>query len=302
MSIAFIDLELGTLYGSFYRDSYPTEVGVLLYNQKKDIAVFRGDVFRCDAELVLRKNIVNDVGIVTGVKEQVVNLQKREYNKPYDKTYKLSKKEITQQQKSCTKNYQLLGQRLLKILKTYNVQILIFWGKENDIKALRRAKVDLSNIQILDLQKIIRHKTGYLFSLDKLSIIYQYRIENNEFCTKHFRYPIPKQYRYILKPHKAVGDTTRIFLLYKEFYRAQQEFIQECQQFLTIPQEEAFTLLTQAVTNMNNGHKVPTLSAIKYQMKFLNKNFSGKIEGYEQWKDFLSEAFHRGIITVIPTE
>ena len=40
----------------------------------------------------------------------------------------------------------------------------------------------------------------------------------------HFRYTVPEKFRYIIKPHKAIGDAARMLLVSQEFRHHPREF------------------------------------------------------------------------------
>jgi len=42
--------------------------------------------------------------------------------------------------------------------------------------------------------------------------------------SSNFRYNVPNKYKHLIKPHKALGDSARIFLAYKEFNHDKNKF------------------------------------------------------------------------------
>jgi hypothetical protein len=233
MNIAFVDLEFWTLYGSYRRDFIPIELGILIYNPVKDEIVIKGAKFRCDVELVLRKNLINEYGKIIGVNEKVANLEKQQYNKPYDKTYKLTSPEKKCLREKCTKNYYLLKAHLSKTFHEFNVTEIIFFGKTEDINQIKKSRFNLSDFNVLDMQEEVKKYTDTLFSLDKLSIIVKFKSDRVFFSSENFNYKIPKKYVHLIKPHRAVGDVARIFLIYREFFYNLDSFVEKCSEFIS---------------------------------------------------------------------
>ena len=65
----------------------------------------------------------------------------------------------------------------------------------------------------------------------------------------------------------------------------------------TFNKEDAFPLLVEAVATMLNKKKIPTPGSIKVRMQLLNDNFTGDIEGFEHWNQFINEAKKQQFIT-----
>ena len=63
-----------------------------------------------------------------------------------------------------------------------------------------------------------------------------------------------------------------------------------------LKREDAFTLLAEAVELMIRRKKIPTPGSVKVRMQLLNENFSGEVEGYSSWRDFIGDALRRNVI------
>ncbi len=66
----------------------------------------------------------------------------------------------------------------------------------------------------------------------------------------------------------------------------------------SLNKEEAFTLLAEAVKVMRSQKKIPNPGSVKVRMQLLNENFSGTIEGYTHWREFIQDAVQQEIITL----
>lgn len=226
-NIAFLDLEYGQIYGSYRGDFVPTEVGLIIYDMARDFPHFGGRKFYTDCELVMRKNRIDGQGKTIGVSETVANLEKKEYQLRYDPGYRLDKLCLMQTRKKSHRSFNLLNGYLSDVLGKYGVNRIVFFGKSEDIRILKKSKIELKKFEIVDIQQDIKDHLNLRDSpsLDKASLVINYRSNGSNVYSKNFKYPVPDIYRNFLKPHKAIGDAARIFLLYKEFYANKDAFL-----------------------------------------------------------------------------
>jgi uncharacterized LabA/DUF88 family protein len=69
-----------------------------------------------------------------------------------------------------------------------------------------------------------------------------------------------------------------------------------------ISSSEAFPLLCEAVKLMLDKKQIPTPGSVKVRMLLLNENFSGAVEGFKTWSEFIQEAGRKNIIKIDSTE
>jgi len=231
MKILFLDMEWGQVYGSYRRHFIPIEVGVVIFSSEDDVPILEGKKFYYDIDLVVRRNIVNHVGKTVGFSETVANLAKGEYQKPFTHSYKLQKPGKAVAIRLSQRSLSDLHQYIDALFKRYDISQIVLFGGNEDLNLLKAADIDISNIKIIDIQRVIKKEMRYLFSLDKISLIIGFHSNNKFFGSNNFRYPLPERYKYLIKPHRAVGDVCRIFAVYQEFYRAKLQFVQQCRSY-----------------------------------------------------------------------
>ncbi|MBO1352183.1 MAG: hypothetical protein EBE86_034675 [Hormoscilla sp. GUM202] len=232
MKTMFLDMEWGQIYGSYKRDFIPTEIGAIVYNSENDVPILESKKLSYDIDIVIRKNIINQVGKTVGVSETVANTGRGEYQKRFDSSYILTENDLVAARKISHLSLHELGKYLHTLFNKHQVDRIILFGGHGDINIMRKARVNLSKLKIIDLQQIVKKETRHRFSLDKLSLIIGFYANRNLFGSKNFRYPLPKRYKYLIKPHKAIGDACRIFIVYKEFYGVKHEFVQQCRNYI----------------------------------------------------------------------
>ncbi len=232
MKTLFLDMEWGQVYGSYRRDFIPIEVGAVISGSEDGVPVLESKKFRHDIDLVIRRNTINQVGKTIGFSEWVANIGRGEYQKPFDPSYRLKKTDKIAARKLSLKVLGELRQYLHSLFKKYQVSQIVLFGGNEDLKLLRKANINTTNITIIDIQRTVQKEIRYLFSLDKISLIIGFYSSKKFFGSENLRYPLPERYKYLIKPHKAIGDSCRIFVIYEEFFKAKLEFVQRCRNYL----------------------------------------------------------------------
>lgn len=231
-NVLFLDMEFGAIYGSYYRDFIPIEIGGIIYHLNSSSLSFVNHKFLYDGDVVLRKNLINDLGHTIGQSESVANININQYQKKFDPNYRLksSDKSITRK-----KAYRMLGKLrnyFDDLVKRYHVKQLVLFGGKEDLNLLNQAHINISNLDRLDIQHTIGQQLQYRLSLDKVSRIIEFDSNNNSIGSTHFRYTTPSRYRHVIKPHRAIGDACRIFLVHQEYFRDSPAFIEKSRHHL----------------------------------------------------------------------
>ncbi|KAB8141291.1 hypothetical protein F8S13_19540 [Chloroflexia bacterium SDU3-3] len=232
MSIVFLDLEWGQIYGTAGREFFPTEIGMVIAHGEAGAPTFVSRKIALDIDLVIRRNRVDGAGKTIGYSESVVNLARDEHQKPFDSRFRLGKQDRQRIHTLYRAALDELRGAVNAVVAAERVQHTILFGGRNDIKLLNQARVDTIRLNISDLQRILQREVGYVFSLDKISGVLGFRSNGAQFGTANFRYAVPREHRHIIKPHRALGDACRIFAIFQEYRRAHPYVIEQCQRYL----------------------------------------------------------------------
>jgi hypothetical protein len=226
--IAFVDLEFGVINGSTWRRDYvPSELGVLLLDPRTDELEFFAERFDSGIDLVLRRNVVDARGKVIGVAERVANFEQGVFDKPFDPAFRLGSREKSIARRAGQAQYRRLLSRLTSILPAKQVRTIVFFGMREDQVVLSRAGFDLTRYQVVDLQDEIR--------LDRLGLAIDFRVHGSRFLSRNFSHPFPAKYRHVMKPHRAVCDATRIYLVQREMNTDPNKFLLGCLKYAPPP-------------------------------------------------------------------
>jgi hypothetical protein len=113
----------------------------------------------------------------------------------------------------------------MQALNSRNIGTLVFFARQREQVAFRQARVRTDGFLTRDVQHEIAHamQLKEQISLDRMSLIIGFGITSTTIKSAHLSYTIPPQYQYVIKPHKAIGDAARMFLVDMEFGKFQKE-------------------------------------------------------------------------------
>lgn len=222
---AYIDMEFAGVYGTRQAMQIPIEIGVVLHQPDTDTLSFAGTAFSRSIDVELWKNITDDVGKRIEGQRRVFNLASRGHTKTFNKKFRLSAEGQKEARRTVTKVYKDL-RAFMRSLSSKDIGTLAFFARRREMDTFREAGVLTDGFLIRDVQDDIRsryHLKEHV-SLDRVSLIMDLRITRTSIGTVHFTYILPEKYRYLIKPHKAMGDAARIFLADREFHEHPEEF------------------------------------------------------------------------------
>ncbi len=231
---ACIDMEFGHVYGTCRTLLMPVEVGVVLYDPASDTPCLSGRKFSCDIDLELWRNVTDEWGNTRGVTATVANLKRNEFQKPFSREYRLSARRRRDAEAICRGAFSDLRGFMEDLFDHSDIETLTFFAENMEMKAFDRAKVAVDAFGRVDLQKEIRLELGMKdhLSLDKVARIIGFSADGAGISSQHFRYRVPKRLRHLIKPHRALGDAARIFLLSRELAEEGRIFASQAQAYL----------------------------------------------------------------------
>jgi hypothetical protein len=222
---AFIDMEFAGIYGTHQRMQIPIEIGVVLHNPSSDTISFAGKPFARDIEVELWKNVTNDIGKRVDGNRRVFNLIRPGESLAFDKKFHLDNEGVRHARTAITEVHGDIRE-FMQALNRKNIDTLVFFARKREVETFQRARVNMGGFTLRDLQSEIRHEYSLKedVSLDRMSLVTGFSLEHGTISSTHFTYPIPEKFRYILKPHKAIGDAARMLLVSQEFRHHPAEF------------------------------------------------------------------------------
>jgi hypothetical protein len=224
-STGYIDMEFAGIYGTHQGMQIPIEIGMVIHQPDTDALSFAGKAFNRVIDVELWKNITDDVGKRIEGQRRVFNLASPGHSKIFDKKFHLG----TEGRKEARRAIAAVYQDLREFMQTYNqkdIGTLVFFARRREMETFRYSRVKTAGFLIRDLQEEIRscfHLKEHV-SLDRVSLITNFGITKSTVSSAHFSYTLPEKYRYLIKPHKAIGDAARMFLVDREFHQYPEKF------------------------------------------------------------------------------
>ena len=218
-------MEFAGIYGTHQGMQIPIEIGMVIHQPDTDALSFAGKAFNRVIDVELWKNITDDVGKRIDGQRRVFNLASPGHSKIFDKKFHLG----TEGRKEARRAIAAVYQDLREFMQTYNqkdIGTLVFFARRREMETFRYSRVKTAGFLIRDLQEEIRscfHLKEHV-SLDRVSLITNFGITKSTVSSAHFSYTLPEKYRYLIKPHKAIGDAARMFLVDREFHQYPEKF------------------------------------------------------------------------------
>jgi|WetSurMetagenome_2_1015567.scaffolds.fasta_scaffold04739_5 hypothetical protein len=223
--IAYIDMEFAGIYGTHQSMQIPIEIGVIIHEPDTDALSFTGKAFNRTIDVELWKNITDDVGKRIEGQRRVFNLASPGHIKVFNKKFHLGMEECKKARRIITSVNQDL-QKFMQALNQRKIGTLVFFASRREMETFQYSRVKTDGFLIRDLQEEIRscfHLKEHV-SLDRVSLVTNFRITKSAISSAHFSYTLPEKFRYLIKPHMAIGDATRMFFIDLEFHRYPEEF------------------------------------------------------------------------------
>ena len=227
-------MEFGHVYGTRRAVVMPVEIGVVLHNPEEDQLRYLGETFRYDIDLELWKNVTDARGKTLGVTATVANLGRGEYRKPFLRGYRLPGYRVQAAREVARSAFADLGLFMQRLCDDADISTLAFFADGMEMMAFEQAGVETEKFDRIGLQREVKRLLGMKdhLSLDRVSTIIGFSTARSQIQSAHFSYPVPPNLRRYIKPHRALGDAARIFLLSREVAEASEAFEARAHAFL----------------------------------------------------------------------
>jgi hypothetical protein len=218
-------MEFAGIYGTRQGMQIPIEIGVVIHNPDTDTLSFTGKAFSFDIDVELWKNVMNEVGKRIDGQRRVFNLLNPGHSKNFDKKFHLDSEGRRRANRAIATVHRDLRE-FMQALNHKEIGTLVFFARQREMETFAKSRVKTEGFLIRDLQAEI--KTRFCLkehvSLDRMSLVTGFAITRSSAKSTHFTYTIPERFRYLIKPHKAIGDAARMFLVDLEVHLYPEEF------------------------------------------------------------------------------
>jgi hypothetical protein len=218
-------MEFAGIYGTHQSLQIPIEIGVVIHQLDTDMLTFAGKAFGRNIDVELWKNITDNVGKRIEGTRRVFNLATRGRTKIFNKKVQLDAVGREEAHQAIAGVHQDL-RVFMQSLNQMEIGTLVFFARRREMETFQNSRVKTDGFIIRDLQEEIRscyHLKEHV-SLDRVSLVTDFRITKSAVSSDHYSYALPEKFRYLIKPHKAIGDAARMFLVDLEFHRYPEKF------------------------------------------------------------------------------
>jgi hypothetical protein len=225
---AYIDMEFAGIYGTHQGMQIPIEIGIVIHHPDTDELSFAGKAFSYSVDVELWKNITDDLGKRIDGHRRIFNMASRGHTKNFDRKFHLG----AEGRKEARRAIAAINQEVRNFMRTLSrgdTGTLVFFARRREMETFRDSRVTTDGFLIRDLQDEIRshfHLKEHV-SLDRAALVTHFGITKSTISSDHFSYALPEKYRYLIKPHKAIGDAARMFLVDREFRGFPEKFAEQ---------------------------------------------------------------------------
>jgi hypothetical protein len=230
-NIAFLELKYGNIYGGYPNFYAISEIAFLVFEIGSKKLFLESWINNVPVDIVNVYSEVNELGHTLSRNKEVFNLNTGQ-TRPFDENFKLSEDRLSFEFNKL-KNAKLHIRNFLeKNFHKYEFDDLVVFDGRRDLFLCERCGADFSGWNVIDLQKELNKTTEYLFSLNKLSVIINYRLDKSHLKSNNLEYWLhPIAARQIV-PKSAAWDAARLMMIYNEWNNHHADFLIKAQLLL----------------------------------------------------------------------
>jgi len=223
-NFAILEMKYGNIYGGFPNFFAIAEISLLVFEVRTQKIFIETWQNRTDVDYVSVYSKTNELGHTIGRVKEVVNMRTGRV-RPFMEEFKLDKRALQYSFKQLQPVHNWVRSFMLNTLRKYRLETLITFDGRRDVFLCERSGVKFFRMNIIDLQKELNKETDYLFSLNKLSKIINYRLDGSYLRSNNKEYwlhPIAAKQIY---PGTAAYDAARLLMIHNEYRDHHDDFM-----------------------------------------------------------------------------
>ena len=223
-NIAFLELKYGNIYGGYPNYYAISEISLLVFELDSNKIFLETFNNNADVDVIYVSSKVNELGNTVGKLREVYNMRTGR-KKPFDETFQLDERDLDQSFFKLRPTKKYVKGFFLKNLRKYAVRDIITFDGRRDIFLCEKAGIDFRRTRIHDVQKEITRETNYLFSLNKLAKVIDFKNSHSYLQSNNLEYRLhPIAARQIV-PKSAAWDAARLLMVHQEFKEHKDDFL-----------------------------------------------------------------------------
>jgi hypothetical protein len=227
-SVAFLELKYGNIYGGYPNFYAISEIAFLVFEYDTNKIFLESWVNNASVDIITVTSKTNELGHTLGRVKEVVNMKTRR-KRPFDEDFKLEEQELAQEFSKLRSSKAPIRNFLLKNFKKYRFRDLVVFDGRRDLFLCERAGANFDRYNVIDLQKDLNKETEYLFSLNKLSVVINFELDQSYIRSNNLEYWLhPIAARQIV-PKSAAYDAIRLMMVHNEYQLHHSDFLIKAQ-------------------------------------------------------------------------
>ncbi|MEM0991462.1 MAG: hypothetical protein AAF847_00535 [Bacteroidota bacterium] len=235
-NITFLELKYGNIYGGYPNFYAISDASLLVYEVDTERIYIESWSNNADVDIVSVFSRTNELGHTISRAKEVINMRTRR-KRPFDEEFRMDENQINYAFQRVNPSRMHIKRFFMKNLRKYNVRDIIVFDGRRDIFLLEKCGVDFRRTRIKDLQKELNQATNYLFSLNKLARVIDFRIDSHLRSNnlEYWLHPIAARQ---VNPKSASFDAARLLMVHNEFKFNNADFLVNAQRLLLKIQQE----------------------------------------------------------------
>ena len=227
-SVAFLELKYGNIYGGYPNFYAISEIALLVFEYDTNKIFLESWTNNASVDIVSVTSKTNELGHTLGRVKEVINM-KTKRRRPYDENFKMGEEELKMEFAKLRPSKMPIRNFLLKNFNKYRFRDIVVFDGRRDVFLCERSGANFSRYNIIDLQKELNKETEYLFSLNKLSVVINFELDQSYIRSNNLEYWLhPIAARQIV-PKSADFDAVRLMMVHNEHKLHRSDFLIKAQ-------------------------------------------------------------------------
>ena len=235
--ITILEVKYGNIYGGMPNFFAIADIALMTFEPHSNKIFVETWQNPADVDYISVVSEVNELGHTVGRRKEVVNMRTGRV-RPFQEDFRLDDRAEKYSFKQLRPFQNQIKSFMMKNLIKYRVKDLITFDGRRDIFLLERTGVPFGPANIVDLQKDLNKETDYLFSLNKLAIIANFRQEGAYLRSNNLEYWLHPIAGKQIFPLAAAYDAARLLMIHNEYRYHRADFLVRAQKLLNRIQEE----------------------------------------------------------------
>lgn len=222
--VAILELKYGNIYGGFPNFFAIAEVSLLVFEKKTKRIFLESWANNADVDYVSVFSKTDELGHTISRAKEVINMSTGKRT-VYDEEFHIDKDDLEEPFGKLRFTQRNVRGFLMRNFKKYNVRDIVTFDGRRDIFLAERSGVRFDRMGIYDLQRDLNKETDYLFSLNKLAVAANFRMEGSYLRSNNQEYWLHPIAGRQLETNSAAYDAARLLMIYNEYADHHDDFM-----------------------------------------------------------------------------